>query len=191
MLRLFVAIPLPEIVRTDLAELCSGLPGAKWVDSENMHLSLRFIGEVGRRDADEIHHMLARVNSPAFDLVVAGVGCFESGRKIRTLWAGVEKQRLLYRLREKVEAAVVRTGAEPSRRKFKAHITLARFKNGTSPRIGTFVENHDCFRSGPFRIDHFSLFQSHLGSGRAYYEMLAEYPLQNEDLNSGSEYAQQ
>jgi 2'-5' RNA ligase len=77
-----------------------------------------------------------------------------------------------------VEAAVVRAGFEPERRKFKAHITLARFKNSTSSRIGSFIERHDRFRSGPFRIDHFTLFRSHLGNQGAHYEALAEYPLQ-------------
>ena len=186
MLRLFVAIPLPDHVRADLKNLCSGLPGAKWVEAENMHVSLRFIGEVGLSDADEVHHMLGRVTSPAFDLTIAGVGCFQSRHKIRTLWAGVEKQQLLSHLREKVETVVVHAGFEPERRKFKAHITLARFKNSTSPRIGAFIEHHNRFRSRPFRIDHFTLFRSHLGNEGAHYEALAEYPLQRSDENDAS-----
>ncbi len=81
MLRLFVAVPLPENVRADLAGLCSGVPDARWVAAENMHLTLRFIGEVGRGDADDIHQALSRIHLPAFELVVSGVGCFESGAR--------------------------------------------------------------------------------------------------------------
>ena len=177
MLRLFVAVPLPKDVQSDLAGLCSGVPGARWVAADNMHLTLRFIGEVGRGDADDIHQALGRIHLPAFDLVVSGVGCFESGHKVHTLWANVEKSELLSRLREKVEAAVVREGLEPERRKFKAHVTLARFRRGTTGRIGAYIENHDRFRSGPFRVEHFTLFRSHLGSEGPHYEPLAEYPL--------------
>lgn len=177
MLRLFVAVPLPEDIRADLAGLCLGVPDAKWVAAENMHLTLRFIGEVGRGDADDIHQALSRVHMPAFDLVVSGVGCFESGRKIHTLWANVEKHELLSRLREKVEAALVRVGVEPERRKFKAHVTLARFRKGAGSRIGAYIENHNRFRSGPFRVECFTLFRSHLGGEGPHYEALAEYPL--------------
>lgn len=177
MLRLFVAVPLPENVRSDLSSLCSGVPGARWVAAENMHLTLRFIGEVGRGDADDIHQALGRIRLPAFELAVAGVGCFESGHKIHTLWANVEKNELLSRLREKVEAAVVRVGLAPERRKFKAHVTLARFRKGSGTRVGAYIENHDRFRSGPFSVEYFTLFRSHLGSEGPHYEPLAEYPL--------------
>lgn len=175
--RLFVAVPLPEHVRTDLAGLCSGVPDAKWVAADNMHLTLRFIGEVGRGDADDIHRALSRIRLPAFDLVVSGVGCFETKRKVHTLWASVEKHELLSRLRDKVEAAVVREGLEPERRKFKAHITLARFRKGTGSRVGAYIEHHNRFRTKPFRVEYFTLFRSHLGNQGPHYEALAEYPL--------------
>jgi len=177
MLRLFVAVPLPETIRSDLAGLCSGVPDAKWVARENMHLTLRFIGEVGRGDADDIHQALSRIRLPAFELVVSGVGCFESKRVVHTLWASVEKHELLSRLREKVEASLVRVGLEPERRKFKAHVTLARFRKGSGDRIGAYIENHNRFRTEPFPVEHFTLFRSHLGSQGPYYEPLAEYSL--------------
>lgn len=177
MMRLFVGIPFPESVREALARLCSGLPGARWVEPENMHLTLRFIGEVGAGDADDIHHALGRISAPAFEATITGIGCFETAGKIHTLWAGVEKQALLGHLREKVETAVVRAGFEPERRKFKAHVTLARFRNGAGARIGAYIGRHNRFSTGPFRIDRFTLFQSHTGNAGAHYEALADYPL--------------
>ncbi|MGF1640408.1 MAG: RNA 2',3'-cyclic phosphodiesterase [Rhodospirillales bacterium] len=177
MFRLFVGIAFPEDVRTALAGLCAGLPGAKWVAAENLHLSLRFIGEVGAADADDIHHALARLAAQPFALTIAGVGCFETGRRVHTLWAGIDKEPRLLHLQEKVESAVVRTGFEPERRKFKPHVTLARFRNGTQGRLGVYVETHNRFKTGPFAVDHFTLFRSHLGGAGPHYETLAEYPL--------------
>ena len=80
-------------------------------------------------------------------------------------------------LRDKVELAVVRAGCPPERRKFKPHVTLARFRNGAPPRIGNFIQAYDRLSIGPFTVDAFTLFRSHLGSEKAYYEPLAEYPL--------------
>lgn len=177
MFRLFVGIALPPEVRAALRELCSGLPGAKWVPADNQHLTLRFIGEVGRGEAEDIDHALARIHSAPFQLTVAGIGCFEKGRRVRTLWAGFDREPLLYHLQDKIESALVRAGLEPERRKFKAHITLARFRNGSSAHVGAFIEAHNRFRAGPFPVDHFTLYRSRLGREGAHYEVLAEYPL--------------
>jgi 2'-5' RNA ligase len=138
---------------------------------------LRFIGEVGKADADDIHHALDRIASPPFELVIAGVGCFQKGRKVHTLWAGIDKEPLLFRLQDKVESAIVRAGFEPERRKFKAHTTLARFRNGAPDRVGAFIENHNRFSAGPFHVDDFVLYRSYLGNTGSHYEALAEYPL--------------
>jgi 2'-5' RNA ligase len=178
MFRLFVGITLPQDIRLRLVGLCSGLPGARWIDPDSMHLTLRFIGEVGGAQADDIHAALQRVAAPAFDLLISGIDCFESGGKVHTLWAGVEKQPLLAHLRDKVESALVRAGCEPERRKFKAHVTLARFRNGTGIRIGPFIQANNPLAEGPFVVETFTLFRSHLGGDRAHYEALAEYPLE-------------
>lgn len=177
MLRLFVAVSFPEDIRRHLAGLRSGLPGAKWIDPDSMHLTLRFIGEVGGDRAEDIDTSLRGVVAPAFELSIAGVDCFESGGKVHTLWAGVEKHPLLLHLRDKVESAVVRAGCEPERRKFKAHVTLARFRGGIPPRIGPFLQSYSRLALGPFPVDSFTLYRSHLGSEKAHYEALAEYPL--------------
>ena len=179
MFRLFVSIPLPFAIRTRLAGLCSGVPGARWVAPENMHITLRFIGPVGGGDAEDIHERLSRIQSPAFQLTVAGVGCFESSRRVHALWVGINREPHLIRLADKVELAIVRAGLEPERRKFKPHVTLARFRTGSSPRIGAFIESNNPFTAGPFGVEHFTLFRSFLGGEGAHYESLADYPLQS------------
>ena len=177
MLRLFVGVPLPEAIRDRLAGLRAGLPGAKWVAPENMHLSLRFVGEVPRHQAEDIDHALAAVRGRPFDMTLAGVDFFGTGDKVRVLWVGVRRSDALMHLQDKVESAVVRTGLDPERRKFKPHVTLARFKGRPGNHVGAYVENHDGFTAGPFPVDHFVLFRSHLGREGAHYEVLAEYPL--------------
>lgn len=178
MLRLFVGIPLPEGIRGDLDALCSGLPGAKWVDAEALHLTLRFIGEVDGGAADDIHDALTRLTAPAFPLAIAGIDCFDQAGKVHTLWAGLAKQPLLAHLRDKVESALVRAGVAPERRrKFKPHITLARFRNGAPDRLGDYFQRHSRLATEPFLVDRFALFRSHLGSEGAHYEVLAEYML--------------
>lgn len=181
MLRLFVAIPFSDDVTATLQRACSGLPGARWVDPASYHLTMRFIGEVDGAVAEDIHQALCRVTVPRFALRIAGVGCFESGRKVRSLWAGVERHERLVRLRDKVEVAVNRAGVPAERRKFKPHITLARFRNGVSDRIGHYLERNNALAIDPVPVDHFTLFRSHLGGEGAYYEHLADYFLPADD----------
>ena len=100
----------------------SGLPGARWIDTAALHVTLRFIGEVDGAVAEDVHQALGRLRVPAFEMAIASVGCFESGGKVHTLWAGVEKHDLLVRLRDKVEVAVTRAG-------------LARASGGSSSRM--------------------------------------------------------
>lgn len=178
MFRLFVGIALPQEVRLRLSMLCSGLPGAKWIDVDSLHMTLRFIGEVGGDLAEDIDAALQQVDAPSFDLLLTGVDFFESGGKAHTLWTGVDRQPLLGHLRDKVESALVRAGCEPERRKFKPHVTLARLRGGEAARLGAFMQQYNRVAIGPFPVESFTLFRSHLGSEKAHYEALVDYPLE-------------
>lgn len=178
MFRLFIGIAFPEHVRLRLAGLCSGLLGAKWIPPENMHLTVRFIGEVGGAQAEDIDMALGHISAPAFELIISGIDCFESGGKVHTLWAGIDKQPLLLHLYGKVDSALVRAGCEPERRKFKPHVTLARFRGGGGSRIGSFIQAYNRLAIGPFPVDRFTLFRSHLSNVKAHYEELADYRLE-------------
>src|SRR5580704_13112574 len=98
-MRLFVALALPETIRWQLRLLCGGLAGARWVPPENFHLTLRFIGEVDGAEFDDIDAALAGVRAPRFAMSFAGVGHFGGGGKLRSIWAGVDKQPALTHLR--------------------------------------------------------------------------------------------
>lgn len=179
MYRLFVAVALPETVLAELKPLCSGLPGAKWADTDVMHITLRFIGEVDGGVAEDIHLALSRIEAPPFVLTLAGVDCFAQAGKVHTLWVGIEKEPLLIHLREKVQGALLRCDVKPEPRRFRPHVTLARFRNGThDDRFGAYLQRNNQFRSSPFSVASFTLFRSHLGAGGPYHEQLAEYALQ-------------
>jgi 2'-5' RNA ligase len=177
MMRLFVGLGLPEGLAQCLAILEAGLPGARWVAPENMHLTLRFIGEVSRDAAEDIDEMLAGVSAPAFDLHLQGVGAFGQGAKTRSVWVGLQPSEELAFLHTKVESAVVRGGQPPEGRKFFPHITLARFNHADANRLQRFIEGNSLFRAGPWTIDHFTLFESHMGKGGSVYTPLTDYEL--------------
>ena len=176
-MRLFIAIVLPDPVREALAALRLGLPGARWVAPEALHLTLRFMGEVDAAEAEDIDAALAAIDAPAFDLAVLGIGSFQSRRRVRSLWVGLDRSEPLARLQGKVESAVARAGFEPERRKFKPHITLARLKGTPVGHVGTYMEAHGTCAVAPFTVTAFTLMRSHLNRDGPYYETLAEYPL--------------
>jgi len=177
-MRLFIAILLPEPVREALSALRLGLPGARWVEPEAMHLTLRFMGEVNAGEAEDIDAALAAIHVPAFDLAISGIGNFQSRRRVRSLWVGLGRSEPLARLQGKVESAVVRAGFEPERRKFKPHVTLARLKKTPVGHVGAYMETHDTFAVAPFAVTAFTLMRSYLNRDGPHYETLAEYPLE-------------
>jgi len=177
MIRLFVGLPLPEKVRTRLAAMCAGVPGARWEPPENLHLTLRFIGEVELGQAEDIDGQLARLHMPGFAMTLATVDHFGPGEKARALYVGVERSEPLMRLQGKIENALQRIGLPPETRKFIPHVTLARLNGAPPARVQFFREMHNLFRAGPFPVAEFILYSSHPGKGHSVYEEEAAYPL--------------
>ncbi len=178
MIRLFVALELPAAVRERLAGLGGGVPGARWTEVHNLHLTVRFIGEVENGLIPDIDEALAGVSAPAFDLVLDGVGQFGSGSRSRILCAGVERNEALFHLNQKVESALVRAGLPPEERRYTPHVTLARLHSSPQERVGRFIEDRGLFRAGPIPIGHFTLFESRPGRSGVVYDPLRDYPLE-------------
>jgi 2'-5' RNA ligase len=184
-MRLFVAIALPEDLRARLSRIQQGVPAARWVDPDNLHLTLRFIGEADGSEAQDLDAALAQVRAARFAVTLAGVGRFGQGRKSRALWVGVEPAPGLDRLRRRVEQAVQAAGFAPERRKFKPHVTLARFKgapggaSGGDPgqRLHDHLAQHAAFRAGAFEVRAFVLYSSLLTQAGAIYTPESVYPL--------------
>ena len=174
--RLFVAIRPPEAVRDRLIDAMEDSPELRWVGDEQLHLTLRFIGEVERPLADDIALALTRIRSDRFELRVTGVGIFER-RSGGTLWAGIEPKQPLAALAAKVERASVAAGLEPEHRAFHPHITLARFNRASATAAQAFLERTRALASPPFAVTSFILYESHLSRHGPHYEEVAEFPL--------------
>jgi len=176
MYRLFVALSLPEIVVDALTQLQSGLNGARWQGEDNFHLTLQFIGEADRHGLDEIHHALAQIDAPAFELRLSGCGFF-GDRRPRALWAGVAPSEPLAFLQQKIRSALSRAGFPGEKRKFAPHVTIAYLNGVTQDAAARFTAMHNLFAVGPFPVDAFHLYESHLGGEAAHYEILETYLL--------------
>jgi 2'-5' RNA ligase len=172
--RLFVAIRPPEPVRDLLIDAMHGVPGLRWQDDEQLHLTLRFVGEVERPLAEDLALALGTVRFEPFELRVAGVGRFERRGK-GALWAGVEPRTPIAALAAKIERVCVGVGLEPERRAFHPHITLARWGRSAAVSLDPYLASHAALISEPFTVDAFNLYQSHLGRDGAHYEAMAEY----------------
>jgi len=179
--RLFIGLQLPQAVRDRLSGLVYPLPRVRWVARDNLHLTLRFIGEVDGAAAADIDEALARIAAPSFELTIAGVGEFNSRGRVRTLWAGVERsepQRILY---AKIKRALQRAGQSPERRRFSPHVTLARLRDVKLAEVAPFIAAHANLNLKPIRVVRFVMFSSTLGHAGPVYTVEREYPLRDED----------
>ena len=166
--RLFVALAIPDMVAQSLALLQAGVPGARWQTREQLHLTLRFIGEVDGRDAGAIHDALSAVRAPAFTLALHGTGEF-GGKHPHALWARVRPNEALLHLQRKVETAIQRAGIAATRERYTPHVTLARLRGTPVGRVMDFLSDHALYTSQPFAVNGFILYSSVLtGDGSLY-----------------------
>ena len=177
--RLFVALRPPPAVRAQLAMLHGGVPHARWQDDEQLHLTVRYIGEVERPVAEDVALALGQVHAAAPVIALAGVGAFNKQGRVDALWAGVAPHDALAALHRKVDQALVRIGLAPERRAYLPHITLARLPRsaGVDPAIEQWRARHAALSSDPFTLDALILYESHLGRDGASYARVARYPL--------------
>lgn len=174
--RLFVAIRPPEDVRDLLIDAMDDSPALRWVGDEQLHLTLRFIGEVERPVANDIAAALDRVRSSNFQIRISGAGKFEK-RSGGALWAGVEPKTPVVGLAAKVERALQQVGLEPEHRAFSPHITLARWNRRNSEAVEAFLRRNSNLHSDPFDVDRFVLFESKLSRHGPHYEEIAAFAL--------------
>lgn len=174
--RLFVAIRPPEQIRDLLIDAMDDTADFRWQNEEQLHITLRFVGEVDRPVAEDLANALMRVRAERFSIRVRGVGRFEQ-RSSGTLWAGVEPKEPLAALATKVERACQNVGLEPERRAFHPHITLARWKGRRTREVADFLDRTRRLVSEPFEVDAFILFESRLSRHGAHYEAVATFPL--------------
>jgi 2'-5' RNA ligase len=174
--RLFVALRPPASIRRLLLAAMGGISGARWQTDDQLHLTLRFIGEVDRHRAEDIHAALGAIHHPRFALALNGLGHFDRRGFPDAVWAGVTPHEQVKALHRKVDAALLRVGVPADERAFLPHITLARLNRGAGP-IGNLLEEAGGLASPAFTIDNFALFESDLTNEAAIYSMIERYPL--------------
>jgi RNA 2',3'-cyclic 3'-phosphodiesterase len=177
-LRLFAALPVPEEIGQDLKRLQRGVPGAAWRPVENFHVTLRFVGEVDERKAEDIDSAFSEITVGAFDVQIGGAGHF-GGADPHALWLGVRKSEALINLAAKCEKACRRAGLKPEGRAFTPHVTIAYLSSAARlDRVMAFEKREALFETEPWRVTYFGLFSSITRrNAPSLYRLEAEYPL--------------
>jgi 2'-5' RNA ligase len=175
--RLFTGLEIPEDVAFDLFLTQGGVAGARWIDRESYHITLRFIGDIDERLAREISYELEGVEAKPFKLRLSGCGVF-GGNKPNTLYAAVEESAELRRLQAIHERICQVLGLEPESRKFAPHVTLARLKDPDLASLHRFLASHSLYKSREFEVSRFVLFSSRPSRGGGPYAVEESYSLQ-------------
>ncbi len=177
MMRLFTALPVPFDIAEGLARRQQGLPGARWAPADNLHVTLRFYGEVSEGVAAELDAQLATITMEGFEVALQGVGAHGDIERVRSVWAGVTESEPLRRLAGKCETAAKRCGLKPEMRVYRPHVTLAYLKRSIEPRAAAWVQGHNLLHSPPWRARAFGLYSSWLSREGSRYELERTYPL--------------
>lgn len=176
MIRLFAAVPIPEEIAAPLARRQTGLEGARWRTLEQMHITLRFFGEIREDVARDLDAELSTVGGGGpFEIELEGVGAFGEGADIHAIWAGVAENGPLRRLAKACETAARRAGLKPETRHYRPHLTLAYLRHADPAKVAAWIQANNLLRSPPIRVERFGLFSSFLASEGAHYRLEAEY----------------
>lgn len=182
--RLFTGIELPAPLAEHLADLAMPLAGARWIEPEDMHITLRFAGDIDNPTANDFHAALATIDEPAFQISLSGFGAF-GGQQPRSLWAGVADSPWLEALSRANERAARSAGLAPEKHSFKPHVTLARLRGTRPDSVARVLEQLGAFRSEPFQVERFVLFSSRPKVGGGPYVVEDAFDLR------GAQYAGQ
>jgi 2'-5' RNA ligase len=174
--RLFTGLEIPAEIGQTLSGLRGGLPGARWIDPENYHVTLRFIGDIDGASANEIASMLWRVNRAPFEVTLQGLSSF-GGRKPRAVIANIAPSRPLIELQAELERMMQRIGLDPEGRKFVPHVTLARLHDASSQDVADYLSVRGYFPSRVFMAERFVLFSSRASTGGGPYVVEDAYEL--------------
>lgn len=175
-MRLFVGLELPAPVKAALLAFMGGVAGARWQREDQLHLTLRFIGEVDRHQAQDIAAALGRVNIRPFTAELGEAGHFDHRGRVDTLWAGVRPAEPVAALARAVNQALAGAGIPPEPRAFLPHITLARGRGMGRGMMGTTSWPQSPVPRLQWAVQGFALFESQMGKDGSDYAILARWP---------------
>lgn len=176
-MRLFAAIALPESLKSRIALMQGGIPGARWVDRDNLHLTLAFIGEVDDETAERAAEALETVRAEPFPLTLQGCGLFSKGKHPESLWLGIEPSEELMHLQKSLCRALEMARAPLEARKFTPHVTLARLKRADEGQLAEFIAAHSLFTAPAFEVNGFFLYESLETKNGRVYETVSSFTL--------------
>src|SRR5258708_7825543 len=174
--RLFTGLEIPAEIGQTLSGLRGGLPGARWIDPENYHVTLRFIGDVDEMVAHEVASMLSMVRRTEFELRFDALSSF-GGRRPRALVATLAPTQALMDLQAEHERLMRRVGLDAEGRKYTPHVTLAWLRESSSRQVADYLSARVLFGMPPFKVSRFVLFSSRASVGGGPYVIEAAYPL--------------
>ena len=174
--RIFTGLEVPKNVAQSLSILRGGLPGARWIDPENYHLTLRFIGDVDDQTELEVASLLGRVRRQPFELRFDALSSF-GGRRPRAVIAALAQTAALMELQAEHERLMQRVGLEPEGRKYTPHVTIARLRDSSSRQVADYLAARALIEPLPFTVSRFVLFSSRASVGGGPYVVEAAYPL--------------
>jgi len=187
--RLFTAIEIPRSIAERLTVLRSGLSGARWIDPENYHLTLRFAGDVDGATARDFTNALGEIAVPPFELKLNGLGSF-GGNRPRAIFADLEPSLALGALQRATERAAREAGLPPEGRNFKPHVTLARLRGARPDAVATYLERQGGVTAEAFPVNRFVLYSSRNSVGGGPYVIEAAYDLDDPyDSEDGGAFA--
>jgi 2'-5' RNA ligase len=177
--RLFTGIEIPPPIAQGLSMLRGGVPGARWIDPANYHMTLRYIGDIDGATARDVMQILGGVRRRSFDLVLNRLDQF-GGRKPRAIFAGASPTPALNELQAELERLLQRIGLPAEQRKYSPHVTLARLRDSTAQQVAEYLASRGPFRTPPFPVSRFVLYSSKASTGGGPYVIEAAYPLSME-----------
>lgn len=176
--RLFIAFTLPDPVRDVLAALAQPIAGVNWTRPEQLHVTLRFLGDVPEAQIEPMIARLATVQVAPFILPIERTGSFPPGRPPRVLWAGVGSGHpRLFQLRQRLDDAVLASGLPLDVRTFHPHVTLARCTENAAASALRWLAARKEFTAPPFRVEAFDLYASDLRPEGAVHTLRRRFPL--------------
>lgn len=179
MIRLFIGVKIPTHIQRQLSTIYGGLPSAKWIEPDMLHLTVKFIGEIDEIVYEDIAELLDDIKTEPFEIKFKGVDFFSVKKTAHTIWVKPSGNlEPLKRLKQKIDVKLRdELGLPIEDRKFTPHVTIARLKKANMSKVGNYMEWYNLFETSSFTVNEFYTFHSNLLKSGAVYTSMDQYAL--------------